>query len=231
MFRQSSRDRKNWEVRANDKTGRRVFHRHKRWAARRILRALAGDASPRNAGIARAAWARARGRGLVGAGSCSWARVRGRGLARARQIRRHAERSAAKAAPTNALDKAEIEIGILDRQCLDRRLPNRTLLAAEVAAWQQRRNAEGRGIAWTFTRQGADRKTGIIMFRNCWVAALTIATTSKPAFIERSYDDRRSSCAVPLVLLLLAKLSTCLILRKNCDTTLTLSYCSERKMS
>lgn len=58
------------------------------------------------------------------------------------------------------LNMAEIEIGILDRQCLDRRLPNRTLLAAEVAAWQQRRNAEGRGIAWTFTRQDADRKMG-----------------------------------------------------------------------
>jgi DDE superfamily endonuclease len=58
------------------------------------------------------------------------------------------------------LNMAEIEIGILDRQCLDRRLPDRTLLVAEVAAWQQRRNAEGRGIAWTFTRQDADRKMG-----------------------------------------------------------------------
>lgn len=58
------------------------------------------------------------------------------------------------------LNMAEIEIGILDRQCLDRRLPDRTLLVAEVAAWQQRRNAEGRGITWTFTRQDADRKMG-----------------------------------------------------------------------
>jgi len=58
------------------------------------------------------------------------------------------------------LNMAEIEIGILDRQCLDRRLPTRPLLAAEVAAWEQRRNAEGRGIAWTFTRQDADRKMG-----------------------------------------------------------------------
>lgn len=58
------------------------------------------------------------------------------------------------------LNMAEIEIGILDRQCLDRRLPNRALLVAEVAAWQQRRNAEGCGIKWTFTRQDADRKLG-----------------------------------------------------------------------
>lgn len=56
------------------------------------------------------------------------------------------------------LNMAEIEIGILDRQCLDRRLPHRRLLAVEVAAWQQRRNAERRGITWTFTRQDADRK-------------------------------------------------------------------------
>jgi hypothetical protein len=56
------------------------------------------------------------------------------------------------------LNMAEIEIGILDRQCLHRRLPTQPLLAAEVAAWEQRRNAEGRRIAWTFTRQEADRK-------------------------------------------------------------------------
>lgn len=56
------------------------------------------------------------------------------------------------------LNMAEIEIGILDRQCLNRRLPDRATLDAEVAAWQQRRNAERCSIQWTFTRQDADRK-------------------------------------------------------------------------
>src|SRR5574337_1427947 len=56
------------------------------------------------------------------------------------------------------LNMAEIEIGILDRQCLDRRLPDRATLAAEVAAWQQRRNNERRCIEWTFTARDADRK-------------------------------------------------------------------------
>ena len=56
------------------------------------------------------------------------------------------------------LNMAEIEIGILDRQCLDRHLPNRATMVTEVAAWQQRRDAERRGIEWTFTRQDADRK-------------------------------------------------------------------------
>lgn len=56
------------------------------------------------------------------------------------------------------LNMAEIEIGILDRQCLDRRLPDRATLVAEVDAWQQRRNAHHCGIKWSFTRQDADMK-------------------------------------------------------------------------
>lgn len=56
------------------------------------------------------------------------------------------------------LNMAEIEIGILDRQCLDRRLPNREAIVSEIDAWQLRRNADQRGIAWSFTRQDADVK-------------------------------------------------------------------------
>lgn len=56
------------------------------------------------------------------------------------------------------LNMAEIEIGILDRQCLDRRWPNRATLVAQVDAWQQCRNDDRRGIVWSFTRQDADEK-------------------------------------------------------------------------
>ena len=56
------------------------------------------------------------------------------------------------------LNMAEIEIGVLDRQCLDRRLPDRDTLVTEVDAWQLRRNADEKGIAWSFTRQDADEK-------------------------------------------------------------------------
>ena len=59
------------------------------------------------------------------------------------------------------LNMAEIEIGILDRQCLDRRLPDRATIITEVAAWQARRNTEHRCIEWSFTRQDADRKMGL----------------------------------------------------------------------
>ena len=59
------------------------------------------------------------------------------------------------------LNMAEIEIGILDRQCLDRRLPDQATLTAEVNAWQLRRNMEQRGIEWAFTRQDADTKMAL----------------------------------------------------------------------
>lgn len=58
------------------------------------------------------------------------------------------------------LNMAEIEIGILERQCLSRRLRDQATARREVAAWQRKRNAQRRGIAWTFTRQDADRKLG-----------------------------------------------------------------------
>jgi len=58
------------------------------------------------------------------------------------------------------LNMAEIEIGILTRQCLDRRLPDAITLTRQVAAWQHSRNVQRRTIEWAFTRQDADRKMG-----------------------------------------------------------------------
>ena len=56
------------------------------------------------------------------------------------------------------LNMAEMEIGILERPCTGRRLGSEALLVAEVAAWQERRNTEGRTIEWKFTAQDAKRK-------------------------------------------------------------------------
>ncbi len=56
------------------------------------------------------------------------------------------------------LNMAEIEIGILDRQCTRRRIGDETRLCAEVLAWEERRNQEHCRIEWRFTRQDADRK-------------------------------------------------------------------------
>jgi hypothetical protein len=56
------------------------------------------------------------------------------------------------------LNMAEIEIGILSRQCLNRRIASRQLLQSEVDAWQHARNVQQRTIEWKFTRQDADHK-------------------------------------------------------------------------
>jgi hypothetical protein len=56
------------------------------------------------------------------------------------------------------LNMAETEINILGRQCLDRRLDSRDLVAEEVAAWEDERNARRARIHWTFTLAAARLK-------------------------------------------------------------------------
>jgi hypothetical protein len=53
------------------------------------------------------------------------------------------------------LNMAEIELGVLTRQCTDRRIPDKTTLASEVAAWQHRRNTAQAKIDWRFTNDEA----------------------------------------------------------------------------
>jgi hypothetical protein len=56
------------------------------------------------------------------------------------------------------LNMAEIEIGILDRQCTGCRIGDEARLRSEVLAWEERRNQEHRRIEWKFSRQEADQK-------------------------------------------------------------------------
>jgi hypothetical protein len=53
------------------------------------------------------------------------------------------------------LNMAEIELSILGRQCLRRRLPDQGRLEAEVAAWAADRNARQGRITWRFTTADA----------------------------------------------------------------------------
>lgn len=46
---------------------------------------------------------------------------------------------------------AEIELSVLARQCLDRRIPNQQQLQQEVAAWEYSRNQQYRTVDWQFT--------------------------------------------------------------------------------
>ena len=53
------------------------------------------------------------------------------------------------------LNMAEIELSILSRQCLDRRIPDLDTVTREVAAWEQARNANPRPVNWRFTTPDA----------------------------------------------------------------------------
>lgn len=49
------------------------------------------------------------------------------------------------------LNMAEHELGVLQQQCLERRIPDAATLEAEVAAWVAARNAVAAPARWTFT--------------------------------------------------------------------------------
>ena len=58
------------------------------------------------------------------------------------------------------LNMVEIEIGVMVRQCLDRRIADKPTLISEIAQWERRRNREGAGIDWMFTVDRARSKLG-----------------------------------------------------------------------
>lgn len=65
------------------------------------------------------------------------------------------------------LDMAEIEIGILSRQCLKKPIATIQRMRHEVACWVKERNNQRKGINWKFTREKACEKfqldkTGIL---------------------------------------------------------------------
>jgi len=49
------------------------------------------------------------------------------------------------------LNVAEIELNVLSRQCLNRRLADRDTLTREVNTWEARRNAGTVAVDWRFT--------------------------------------------------------------------------------
>ena len=53
------------------------------------------------------------------------------------------------------LNVAEIELSVLARQCLDRRLGSAAELAREIQAWQEPRNAERAAVTWRLTTDNA----------------------------------------------------------------------------
>ena len=53
------------------------------------------------------------------------------------------------------LNVAEIELSVLSRQCLDRRIGSAAELTRELAAWQAQRNADASVVRWRFTTADA----------------------------------------------------------------------------
>lgn len=53
------------------------------------------------------------------------------------------------------LNMAEIELSVLARQCLNRRIADQDALTKEVDAWQTRRNGQQSRIVWQFTTADA----------------------------------------------------------------------------
>ena len=56
------------------------------------------------------------------------------------------------------LNMAECELSVLSRQCLDRRLPSKDAVVAEVTPWEADRNRAGVKLVWGFRVPDARRK-------------------------------------------------------------------------
>jgi hypothetical protein len=49
------------------------------------------------------------------------------------------------------LNMAEIELSVLNRQCLNRRIPDQDSLKLEISAWEEERNQKSSSVNWRFT--------------------------------------------------------------------------------
>jgi hypothetical protein len=53
------------------------------------------------------------------------------------------------------LNMAEIELSVLNRQCLNRRIPDKDTLKLEISAWEKERNQQSNSVNWRFTTTDA----------------------------------------------------------------------------
>jgi hypothetical protein len=76
------------------------------------------------------------------------------------------------------LNLAELELGIMERQCTRRRLSSAESLATQLRAWQQQRNDAAACLHWSLTRQDADRKLGrhYVAYFMCYYTSRPIAS-------------------------------------------------------
>jgi uncharacterized small protein (DUF1192 family) len=56
------------------------------------------------------------------------------------------------------LNQVEIELSVLSRQCLERRIPNVEILSSEIATWESQRNQRKPSVYWGFKTKDARKK-------------------------------------------------------------------------
>lgn len=56
------------------------------------------------------------------------------------------------------LNQVEMELSVLSRQCLERRIPNTQTLSSEIATWEKQRNLKRTSVYWRFQTTDARRK-------------------------------------------------------------------------
>jgi len=84
------------------------------------------------------------------------------------------------------LNMVEIEIGVLARQCLDRRIDSFARLATESTAREKRRNAERTRVKWMFTTEKARAKMA--------------RAYPKPSEKQARFNESKPLCRVTIVL-------------------------------
>ena len=98
------------------------------------------------------------------------------------EARRIAERLEIHYTPKHGswLNMAEIELGVLARQCLDRRIPGQVVLEQETKAWQNQRNRDSIRVDWRFTTKDARIKLKSLYpsLQRCLTTRVDLPSTS-----------------------------------------------------
>ena len=102
------------------------------------------------------------------------------------EARRIAERLEIHYTPKHGswLNMAEIEIGVLARQCLDRRIANQDILRGEVNAWQNQRNRDVIRVDWRFTTEDARIKLKSLYpsIQKRWTTSITTTASRRDSW-------------------------------------------------
>lgn len=86
---------------------------------------------------------------------------------------------------------AEIELGILGRQCLDRRIDNAETLTREVAAWEAQCNNAKAKVNWQFNTDDAR-----IRLKKLYPSFGAQRTTGSPATSYSGISAYPSACLI-----------------------------------